>query len=192
MAAAKKTKTPGPARGVHVALLRGINVGGKNIVPMADLAALFRDAGCSAVRTYIQSGNVVFTHAAPDDLAATLAARIEDRFGCRAPVVIRSAADLARAARDNPYLAEGVPEDQLHLMCLAGAPDPAAVAKLDPARSPDDRFIVSGRDVYLHLPHGAARTKLTNDWFDRALRTVSTARNWRTVQKLIELSAAEG
>jgi uncharacterized protein (DUF1697 family) len=181
-------RSPSP---VHVALLRGINVGGKNKLPMKDLACLFEDAGCREVRTYIQSGNVVFQ--APPRVADTLAGRIADaierRFGFRAPVVLRGAAELAAVARSNPFLARGGDADRLHVMFLASAPTKAQVGALDPQRSPPDEFVVRGREVYLSLPNGAARTKLTNAWFDAKLGTVSTGRNWRTVLQLAEMAS---
>jgi uncharacterized protein (DUF1697 family) len=183
-------KTAGKDGVSYVALLRGINVGGKNSVPMAELSALFTEAGCAGVRTYIQSGNVVFQAGAAlaAGLPAAMAKRIEARFGVRAPVVLRSADELAAALARNPFLAEGADPQALHVMFLAGEPGAASLAKLDPQRSPGDRFVVLGRDVYLHLPNGMARTKLTNDYFDRALATVSTVRNWRTATKLLEMA----
>jgi len=77
--------------------------------------------------------------------------------------------------------------DPLNVYFLADMPDPAAVKSLDPERSPGDTFVVKGREVFLHLPNGMARTKLTNAYFDSKLKTVSTARNWKTVGKLVEL-----
>jgi uncharacterized protein (DUF1697 family) len=181
---------PASAAGLHVALLRGINVGGKNKLPMRELVALFEDAGCADVTTYIQSGNVVFC-AAPRTaakLTEQLRARIRERFGLEVPVVLRDAAELASAARANPFLARGDEPDRLHVMFLADAPSKAAVAALDPQRSPSDEFVVKGREVYLSLPNGVARSKLTNAWFDAKLGTVSTLRNWRTVLKLVEMT----
>jgi uncharacterized protein (DUF1697 family) len=176
--------------GTHVALLRGINVGGKNLLPMKDLAALFDAAGASDVRTFIQSGNVVFR--APDALAhklpALVGARIEKQFGFQPPIVIRSHSELQAITRQNPYLDAGADFDRLLVMFLAEKPTAKAIASLDPARSPPDRFAVVGRDIFLHLPGGVAKTKLTNAWFDSKLSTVSTGRNWRTVLKLLELS----
>ena len=171
----------------HVALLRGINVGGKNKVPMKDLVAMFEAAGCTDVRHYIQSGNVVFTASAPtaERVPAAVTRVLQKQLGVTAPVLLRSAAELARAARSNPFLAEGAAPETVHLAFLADAPAPAAVRALDPQRSPGDRFAVRGRDVYLHLPHGVARTKLTNAWLDAQLKTVSTVRNWRTVEALL-------
>lgn len=175
---------------VHVALLRGINVGGRNKLPMKRLAAIFEGAGCSAVRTYIQSGNVVY------EADAALARRVPDlvsgaiarALGLEVPVVTRTAAELARVVDRNPFLADGAGEAALHVAFLAARPSAARVRALDPARSPGDGFAVVGREVYLHLPNGVARLKLTNAWLDSALATVSTARNWRTTRKLLELA----
>jgi uncharacterized protein (DUF1697 family) len=100
-------------------------------------------------------------------------------------VVLRTAEQLAAAVRDNPL--SGIPPEMLYLYFLAGQPDAARVAQLDPNRSKPDAFIVRGREIYLHLPNGAGRTKLTNAYFDAKLAVISTARNWRTVLKLLEL-----
>ena len=179
--------------GVYVALLRGINVGGKNMLPIKDLIAMFTDAGCSAVRTYIQSGNVVFE--ARQDLANTIpaliAAAISDRFGARVPVITRTAAELREVARSNPFLRAGVDTGTLHVMFLANSPEAGKVASLDPNRSPTDEFVVRGREVYLRCPNGLARTKLTNGYFDSKLATTSTVRNWRTVLKLLQLTGPD-
>jgi uncharacterized protein (DUF1697 family) len=94
---------------------------------------------------------------------------------------------LGDAIANNPFLQAGAAEDTLHLFFLAGQPEASDIKKLDPARSLPDRFSVREGDIYLHLPNGAARTKLTNSYFDSKLRTISTARNWRTVLKLAEL-----
>lgn len=173
----------------HVALLRGINVGGKNLLPMRSLAALFAEVGCNDVRTYIQSGNVVFRakDATVRKLPGVVGRAIEERFGLRVPVVVRSAADLARVQRANPFLAKGADPAELHVVFLAEAPAAAAVAALDGKRSPPDELVVLGREIYLRLPNGVARTKLTNDYFDSKLATTSTMRNWRTVLKLVEM-----
>lgn len=171
----------------HVALLRGVNVGGKNKLPMKALVALFEDLGCEAVRTYIQSGNVLFEAKSTEGLADRIAARIEADHGLRVPVVLRTAEALARIRDDNPF--PDADPKALHVMFLRDAPAPAKVAALDPDRSPGDAFVVRGANVYVCCPNGVARTKLTNAWFDAQLGTVSTGRNWRTLGKLIELSS---
>ncbi|MGA2905413.1 MAG: DUF1697 domain-containing protein [Candidatus Korobacteraceae bacterium] len=173
----------------YVAMLRGINVGGKHVLPMKQLAEMFVEARCANVRTYIQSGNVIFT-ASPKvikGLPALLKKKIEERFGFSVPVVLRNREELAQAARSNPLLKAGLPEQTLHVYFLADVPTADAVKALDPHRSAPDAFHVSGREVYLHLPNGMARTKLTNAYFDSKLSTIATARNWATVLKLLEM-----
>lgn len=175
----------------YVSLLRGINVGGRHKLLMRELAAMFVEAGCEDVRTYIQSGNVVF-RADPslaDGLSARITTAIAASHGYQLPVVIRTAADLARVVRGNPFLADGADPTRLYVGFLAEAPDPAKVARLDPDRSPPDAFEVRGDAVYLHFPNGVARSKLTNDYLDRTLGTVSTIRNWRTVCRLHEMAS---
>ena len=177
-----------------MALLRGINVGGNCRLPMKSLVRFFEDAGCADVRTYIQSGNVVFTASAArmGKLTAAIPAAIERRLGFRPPIVIRSANELAKVARGNPFLDEGCDPATLHVAFLAGTPDRAGVAALDPLRSPPSRFEVRGPHIFLHLPEGVANTRLTNDYFDRTLRTITTVRNWRTVTTLLEMTRAAG
>jgi uncharacterized protein (DUF1697 family) len=174
----------------HVALLRGINVGGNNMLPMKDLSAMFEAAGCSAVRTYIQSGNVLFQ--ATDDVAGAVPARvgkaIRARFGYEVPVVLRTADEIGAVLRKNPFLARGDGPDRLYVAFLSADPHPDRVAALDPGRSPPDELAVVGRDVYLRLLNGGGRSKITNAYLDATLAAVSTIRNWRTVEKLAELS----
>jgi uncharacterized protein (DUF1697 family) len=173
----------------YVALLRGINVSGKNMLPMKALAEIFQSAGCEAVRTYIQSGNVLFAAEAKfaADVPALISGRIEAEFGYRVPVVLRSQAELSAAIAANPFFGPEVDPKALHVYFLAETPTPGAVATLDPDRSPPDRFAVVGREVHLHLPNGMGRTKLTNAWLDAKLKTLSTARNWNTVLELRDL-----
>ena len=174
----------------YIALLRGINVGGKNKLPMKDLAAMFTGAGCTDVRTYIQSGNVLFsaTQAKCASLPGLVTKRIREDFGYQVPLIIRSAARIDDVIRINPFVKKGADEALLHVMFLTDVPKPGLVRDLDARRSVPDEFAVRGREIYLHLPNGAARTKLTNAYFDKKLATVSTGRNWRTVNKLRELA----
>jgi uncharacterized protein (DUF1697 family) len=175
----------------HVALLRGINVGGKNMLPMKELVELFSGAGCEEVTAYIQSGNIVFC--AKDKvvkrLEGVIAKQIEERFKLRVPVVLRTASELDAVIHGNPFLKAGVAEEMLHVSFLAEQPGMDLVAALDAMRSAPDEFAVVGREIYMKLVTGAAKTKLTNAYFDSKLKTVSTMRNWRTVLKLAEMSA---
>ena len=121
------------------------------------------------------------------ELADEITRRIQGQFGYQIPVVLRTAAELHEAVISNPLMALPPNEKAHHVMFLAAVPDAEKAMQLEPDRSPGDEFLLRGRDVYLYLRNGAAKTKLTNAWFDRKLGTVSTARNWRTVLKLQEL-----
>ena len=172
----------------YVALLRGINVGGKNSVPMKDLVAMFEKAGCAEVSTYIQSGNVVFRAEAAlaVKLPAAIGAAIKKRFGFEPPVVLRSGEELRKVAEGNPFIK--CEAETLHVAFLADLPGKEPVRSLEP--KPPDEFAVIGREIYLRCPNGYGKTKLTNAWFDSRLKTISTVRNWRTVLKLLEMTKA--
>ena len=133
----------------YLALLRGINVGGENKLPIKELSALFTEVGCVGVQTHIQSGNVLFE--ASSEIAETLptqiAMLIAERFGLRVPVVLQTADQLTQTLRSNPFLVQGLPEEARHVMFLADIPAPDALA-------------VRGRDIYLYLPNSVADTKL--------------------------------
>ncbi|MHC5064657.1 MAG: DUF1697 domain-containing protein [Planctomycetota bacterium] len=172
----------------YVALLRGINVGGKNKLPMKELVEIFEGLGCEDVETYIQSGNVVFsaTAAQAKGLAGKVSAGIKQAKGIEIPVVLRSAAQMRKLAAKHPLAKRGMDEKKvLHVMFLADKPSAAKVKQLDPERSPGDSYVVQGAEVYSCCPNGVARSKLTNAYFDGVLGTVSTGRNWRTVQTLL-------
>jgi uncharacterized protein (DUF1697 family) len=172
---------------LQLALLRGINVGGNCSLPMKELAAIFAAAGASSVRTYIQSGNVIFEAGDPTLVTAQVTGEIARVYGYPGRIVLRSAEELRRAYAGNPFEKAGAPIDTLNIYFLADQPAPEAVKALNPDRSPGDSFAVQGREIYLHLPNGMARTKLTNAYFDAQLKTVSTARNWKTVGKLVAM-----
>ena len=176
--------------GSYVALLRGVNVGGKNKLPMKDLIAMFTSAGCQSVETYIQSGNVVFKAGAAlmASIPSLISNEIDERFGYRVPVVIRTAEEFRDVAASNPFLSAGVDPEKLHVVFLADKPESDKVVQLDPHRSPPDAFQVRGREIFLHCPTGLARTKLTNNYFDMKLATTSTVRNWKTVLTLLAMA----
>jgi uncharacterized protein (DUF1697 family) len=182
---------PPGASSKHVALLRGINVGGKNKVPMKQLVALFEEAGCTDVSTYIQSGNVIFNANAAlvRRLPELITASLLENLGVDAPVLIRSGSELRKVLQNNPFLRhKSAATEHLHVGFLTKAPTRSQAGALDPDRSPGDTFEVKGSEIYLCCPNGVARTKLTVTWFDKILGTTTTVRNWRTVQKLAELA----
>ena len=169
-----------------VALLRGINVGGRNSVPMAGLRSLLEDElGFEDVATYIQSGNVLFRSRTP---VKTLPTRIEEAiaqtYGIRPAVVLRTPAELETVVQSAPFADTA----KLHVVFLDRKPSANAAARLDPDRSPGDAFELIGRELYLHLGNGAGKTKLTGEYLERSLGVRGTQRNWNTIVKLLALA----
>ncbi len=178
---------------IYLALLRGINLAGKNKVPMKKLRTIFEDLGHQHVRTYLQSGNVVFESGSPppNELAGEIEDALFASLGFRIPIIVRTRRDLARIASGNPFPTEGAPPSTLHVVFLSERASSKAVKALDPDRSPPDEFRVKGSEVYLQLPSGIGRSKLTIDYFEKALGARATARNWNTVTNLIRLMNSE-
>ena len=176
----------------HVALLRGINVGGRHKLPMKQLVPIFEELGCTDVTTYIQSGNVVFRAKVTParQIADAVSDEIARRFHFQVPVLLRRSSELRDVLARNPFLKTGTDPKTLHVGFLATKPSAAKVRSLDPDRSPPDRFELHGREIYFCCPNGVARTKLTNQYFDARLETICTVRNWATVRKLVDMTAA--
>jgi uncharacterized protein (DUF1697 family) len=172
-----------------IALLRGINVGRNRKVAMADLRKLFAEAGATDVRTYIQSGNVVFDapHKSEEALRKDLERRIEASAGFEVRVMLRTAKAWAHVVDANPF--PRVEPTKLHVAFLAAKPTARAVAALRAEDVGSEEVVVAGREAYLHLPAGLARAKLPQAL--RLLETPVTLRNWRTVTKLLELARAD-
>lgn len=171
-----------------IALLRGINVVGRNQVPMKELAAALERAGFRSVRTYIQSGNVVLQ--SPGGAARTLAKRISQligkRFGFAPEVMVISGAELAQAVRANPFPGAHDNHKVLHLFFLAARPrkpDLDSLAKLDAGR---EEFALKGSVFYLYTPDGFADSVLRSR-IERCLGVPATGRNWRTANELLKM-----
>jgi len=176
------------ASNTFVALLRGINVGGKKKIAMAELRSLFSSLGFEDVVTYIQSGNVVFrsTDGDANEISARIEREITRVFELDPAVLVRTPAELEKIAEHNPYSSR-TDLSKLHVVFLDRIPAKRAATALDPKRSPGDEFTIRGREIYLHLPNGAGRSKLTIDYFERVLGARATQRNWNTLRKLLEL-----
>jgi uncharacterized protein (DUF1697 family) len=171
---------------VYIALLRGINVGGKHKLPMKALVSLMEQNGFARVRSYIQSGNVVFhSSSRPDETLGTL---IEQEFGFRPAVFLLTAAELGQAVERNPYSPkEG---KHLHLFFCDRTPDSPDTGYLDSLKAPTEEYRLVGKVLYLHAPDGIGRSKLAEK-LGKAFPGVNmTARNLNTVRKLVEIAAA--
>jgi len=184
-----RSSRSGDSLRTYVALLRGINLGARNKVSMADLRALFVALGSEDVVTYVQSGNVAFRNPVGD--AGTLTEAIERRISrdldLDLTVVLRTKAQLAKVAAGNPFAASESDSKKLHVTFLAETPSRARVRALEAKQFPPDEFRLVGRDVYLHCPNGYGRSKLSNAHFEKQLGVAATTRNWNTVRNLAEL-----
>lgn len=166
-----------------IALFRGINVGGKNIVPMKELAALLTLHGYENVQTYIQSGNVVFDRRSTPD--SEIGVLIEEKFGFRPEILILTSRKLEQAIEDNPYSpAEG---KHCHFYFCSSTPGSINTAKLTELKSASEEYFMKGNVFYLHAPDGVGRSKLAAN-VERCLGVPATARNLNTVNKLSKMA----
>ena len=175
----------------YVALLRGVNVGGAK-VGMADLRRLVTDLGHDDVKTYLQSGNVVFGSTVRDAeaLARGIEKAITDELGLTVPVLVRSGREMAAVAGGNPYADREDDQTRLLVAFLATAPKKSAVDALEVPGNENVAFTVDGREVFLHYPDGGyGRSKFTNAYLEKKLGVVATTRNWRSVRALADLAA---
>jgi uncharacterized protein (DUF1697 family) len=174
-----------------IALLRGINVGGRNAVAMGDVRALMADLGYAGARTLLQSGNVVFP--AAGDPAAH-AARIEEGVtrlaGREVRVLVRTRDDLAAIVAADLLGDVATNPSRRFVAFLERAPDPGALAAIDPADFLPERFAAAGREIAIWLPDGMQRARLTHQFWERRLGLAATLRNWNTVGKLLALDDA--
>jgi uncharacterized protein (DUF1697 family) len=172
-------------------LLRGVNLGPRNRVPMAELRAALEDAGFEDVKTYLQSGNVVLSSKAKLEQTSRKVGRvIQEQFGLEIAVVARTGAQLARVVARNPLGDVATDPKRYQVSFLAGPLPGESKRKLEQARTEPERFVVHGREIYAWHPAGVARSKLWAALAGQGLGVIATARNWTTVTKLLELLEA--
>jgi uncharacterized protein (DUF1697 family) len=174
-----------------ISMLRGINVGGQKTIRMEELRSLYEELGFDHIRTYVQSGNVVFNSAEQE--AAKLAKRIEEHikqsYGFSVPVFMREAHDLERILANNPFL-KGRNEDpsKLHVSFLYKAPEGIDWSNLNIQHDEADEFSIGEQEIYLFCPNGYGKSKLSNTMFERKLNMLLTTRNWNTVNALYSMA----
>ena len=181
MASSKKMLT-------WIALFRAINVGGKNVLPMKELTDVLAQLGLSDIRTYIQSGNVLFRSSLKDReaLATKIREAIQLSHGFKPVTILLNAAELAQAIAANPFATAAAEPKSVHLYFLAQPPAPDLVA-LNALKASDEAFAIVGRVFYLHTPQGIGRSKLATG-AEKHLGVEVTARNWRTANRILELA----
>jgi uncharacterized protein (DUF1697 family) len=172
-----------------IALFRGINVGGKSMLPMQDLVQLFKDAGIEKIKTYINSGNVVFTSKEdnPLRLSAEVRSKIKAKFGFEPDIQLLGLKDLEEAISGNPFPESKANPEFMHIGFLAAKPNIPDLNKLESIKKESERFQLTGRIFYLYAPEGVGRSKLASN-SEKILGVSMTDRNWRTVCKIRDLA----
>ncbi len=175
----------------YIALIRGINVGPHKRIKMADLTKTLDSLDFKNIKTYLQSGNVIFENDSDDTLkiAEDIEGKIDQTFGFSVNVIIRTKEELENIVKNNPFIKDAnIQLDKLHVTFLSDMPDSETISNLDINKDENEKFEIAGKEVYLHCPNGYARTKLKNDVFEKKLNTTATTRNWKTTNKLLEIS----
>ncbi len=176
----------------RIAILRGINVGGKRSVLMKDLRQLFAQLGFLQISTYIQSGNVIFTPSeqrSNSELAGNIEEAMAREFSFSVPVLVRSVEELQQTLQNNPYYPDVETDiSKLHLTMLKEKPPADNIKEIERHRFPPDEFVIDGRDVFIRCAGKYHETKLGNHFFEKKLKVPATTRTWRTVLKLVELA----
>jgi len=174
----------------YISLLRGINVGGHNKVPMDRLRVMCEALGFKQVRTYIQSGNLIFETAKsdPSALSAKIEKKILAEFGFPVSVITRTPDDLRQAIKENPFVEESAAEPgKVYTAFLAQVPKPEAMKKLQSLASASEQ-VRCKKEIYLYYRDGMGRAKLTSNALEKTLAVTATARNWNTVTRLYEMA----
>lgn len=174
----------------YIALLRGINVSGQKLIKMEALRKALEELNFKNISTYIQSGNVLFQTEISD--VAALGQQICDligkHFGFEVSVIVVTPKDLQQTIADNPFAPENIELPQPYVSFLSERPEQQNIQVLEAMDFQEDRFRIVGKNLYIHYADGAGKTKLTSAVIEKKLRLTSTARNWKTVLKLLELA----
>jgi uncharacterized protein (DUF1697 family) len=176
---------------VLISMLRGVNVGGHKKIKMDALRALYESLKLRDPRTYVQSGNVIFSTEERDLLVLTKRVEngIERKFGFRSDVIVRTSSELRDVIARNPFAKRrDIHPSRLLVTFLASDPGPEARDKLLRINTDPEELRIAGRELYIYYPNGMARPKLSLPAIEKTLKTSGTGRNWNTVTKLLEIA----
>lgn len=169
-------------------MLRGINVSGQKKIKMDDLRQHFNAMGFENVATYIQSGNIVFdySHAKTAFIQDSIENMIQKKYSWAVPAIVKTTDEIKRAIEKNPFTAEKV--DMLYITFLAEKPKKESIDALNILNHEPEEFIIRDNIIYLYSPLGYGRAKMNNNFFENKLKVSATTRNWKTVNKLFDMS----
>ena len=177
----------------YIAILRGINVSGKKLIKMDSLREMLISLGFESVKTYIQSGNVVFRAVSIStcELESIISKAINETYSFDVPVIVLDLSEIAILLEQNPMKLDYANElDKLHITLLSEEPDPANLVSLNNIDLSTDKFIIINKAIYLYCPNGYGNTKLNNNFFEKKLKVNATTRNLKTMTALLELGSS--
>lgn len=172
-------------------MLRGINMTGHNTINMTRLVELFRKTGYTDAETYIQSGNIVYTchNTNIDNITSGIHESILSEFNLNIGVITRTSDEMKKIISANPFLEEpDFDPSKMAVIFLELKPSDAQILKVTGINYPPDKFHINGSEIYIYCPNGFGKTKLYTNFFEAKMKVTGTARNWRTVNKLIEMA----
>ncbi len=190
----------------YISILRGINVGGQKKILMADLKKLYESLNFLNVKTYIQSGNVIFDYQEtenlnenkvilqeiqqniPQQIADKIANKITEQYGFQVPIIIRDVEEIESCIKNNPFIGKYADFDKFHVSFLSQTPTESNIDKLKEGYFGDDEYLILGKEVYLYCPNGYGITKLSNNFLENKLKVIATTRNWKTVNELLRIA----
>ncbi len=178
----------------YISILRGINVGGKRKILMADFKKLIQDLGFTNIHTYIQSGNVIFnSHKIENDdtISHNIEQLISKTFGFGVPVIVRTVDEIKQSISNNPFLKDNDDFERLHLTFLKEKPTSDKLEKIKSYDYSPDKFEIKNKDIYIFCSGKYSKSKLTNKFFEDKLKITATTRNWKTVNKLYEMATCK-
>lgn len=172
----------------YIVLLRGINVSGQKKIKMADLKKFLEDIGFKNVRTYIQSGNIIFEYkkTSQTDLANKIKNEIQKQYSFEVPTLVLTS-DCIKNILDNSPWGKDKNTDQMYFTLLGKQTLSENIIKIKKENYLPDKFLIDGKVIYLYLPNGYGKTKLNNNFFEKRLKVQATTRNWNTLKKILEI-----
>jgi len=176
---------------IYIAMLRGINVSGQKKIKMADLRVHLSELPFDNLSTYIQSGNIVFqsVHTDPTILAKAIADKIREKYDFEVPTLVKTRSDFEAAVENNPFPeSEGHDLKYLHVTFLAEAPEASTIEHIQMLDFEPEQFVWLDEKIYLYAPKGYGRAKMTNNFWEKKLKIAATTRNWKTVNKLLDMA----
>jgi uncharacterized protein (DUF1697 family) len=175
----------------YIGLLRSLNVGPNNRIKMPELESLLKELGFSGLKSYLQSGNLVFGSDVTDPqiVASHIEEAITKGSGLEIRVVVKTQTEMLRIAGNNPFLKiDGIEAEFLHVTFLFEQPEERKTKLIEMIHDPRDSFKLAGREIYLYCPGGYGNTKFSNTFFEKKLGVAATTRNWRTVNVLASMA----